>query len=111
MTVEDHLIVDPRVVAGQLATPEQAQNYVLERIQAVYETIRRQPPPPTDQLTSVAYLRWERKLMLYHGQAIGTLMALQAFGHVPIPMFETLKRQLLSALLHRTAEAALGVQP
>jgi len=105
--MNDRLIIDPNVVES-LATPEQAANYIRERIEYVRDAIRRQPPPPTDELSGIDYLRWERRLMLLHGQALGCLMFAQAFGHISIPVFQLLKQEILAAMLRKTSDVQLG---
>jgi hypothetical protein len=94
---DPRLILDPRVTP-LLATEEQAANYVRQRISAVKRMIQSQPPSPEDSFTGANYLAWHRKTMILYGQAIGSLMGLQAFGIISIPMFKGLKRELLSIL-------------
>lgn len=105
--MNDRLIVDPNVVQI-LDGPEQVTNYLRERIEEVRWQIRNRPPPPTDELTGVDYLMWERRVMMLHGQALGSLMFAQAFGHLGPELFQLLKNELLAALLLRTSEIQLG---
>jgi hypothetical protein len=95
-------------VIEQLRSPEEATNYIHERIDAVRQQMQRNPGPPTDELTSVEYLKWERRFLIEYGRAIGALQALQAFSKITIPMFEQMKNSLMGALLVRTADVQMG---
>ena len=88
-------------------TKEQAINYITERISSVRQMMAKQPPPATDNLTSLEYLRWERRFLMEYGRAIGALQGIQAFGHIDFYTFEQLKNQLLGTMLRRTSDVQM----
>jgi len=100
MTNESTLILDPSEVQA-FVSPEQAVNYIREKIEAVREQMAVMPPPPTDDLTSVEHLHWHNRLLILYGRAIGTLMAAQAFGHITVQTFQDLKKEAMGTMLRR----------
>lgn len=105
----DDLIVDPLAIA-RLNSPEEASNYIRERVGQVREQLAKCPPPPTSQLNALEYIKWERRLLMLHGQAAGALMFAQAFGHIPIPLFKQLKNEILGAMLRRASDVQMGIR-
>lgn len=109
MPIDDKLIIDPREMP-ELDTPEQASNFIQEKIHQARDLIKHRPPPPTNNLQALEYLRWERRLMIMHGQCIGALQALQAFNLLSIPQFQVLKGEILGTFLRKAADVQLGVE-
>jgi|WetSurMetagenome_2_1015567.scaffolds.fasta_scaffold265666_2 hypothetical protein len=105
----DRLILEPEIVRG--LTPDEAVNYVRHAIGKAREAVRKAPPPPTDEVTAIDHLVWERRVMSLHGQALGALMFATAFGVIPVALGEVLRQELKSAILHRMMEAMMGVVP
>jgi hypothetical protein len=103
----DTLIVDPAVV-GNLSSAEQASNYVSAKIEELRTLIRNEPPPKTAQVNCFEYIRWERRVLITHGQAVGALQALQAFGHISVPQFKVLKDKIIGVMLRKTADVQMG---
>lgn len=106
----DSLILSPNEVQ-KLRTPEEAVNFVDAEINAVLELLRVRPPPPTDQLSALEYMLWERRVMIIYGGAVKALDALHAFGHIPRPMFERLKRKAMGTMLPKVANVQMGTDP
>lgn len=109
MSEDPKLILNPAVV-NKLANEEQAVNYVKDRIEIMRQAISSQPPPPTNHFESSIYLSWHRKTMILYGQVIGALQALQAFGHISIPLFQQLKNEMLNELNKIMMKVQLGQQ-
>ena len=107
--MDDNLIIDPRAMP-ELNTPEQARNYVEEKIRDVADQMQRQPPPPTNQLNALPYIKWERRLLILHGQAVGALQALQAFDLLSVQQFQVLKNKIIGTMLRRAANVQMGLE-
>jgi len=107
MAEDPRLVLDPQEI-GALQNEIQAANYIRERIGKVKDELAAMPPLPEDPLTGSVYLSWHRKTMILYGQAIGALQAVQAFGHITIPMFVQLKRELISVLSGTMLQVQLG---
>ena len=105
--MNDNLIMDPSVVTS-LTSRDQAINFIREQIKRVRDEIARRPIPGTNEITSTDYVQWERKLMILHGRAMGSLQTLQAFGHLSIAEFKVLKREIIGAVVVKAADAQMG---
>ena len=103
----DLAVFDPRIV-GSLKGPDQAINFIRERVKIVRQEVIMMPGHGPGGLASRAYLRWERRLMILHGQAMGALQALQAFGFISIAEFKALKQEVIGSVLSRAADAQMG---
>jgi hypothetical protein len=103
----DLLSPDP-FVEGRKLTPEETQNYLVEQIGKVRNFWLSQPGPPTDEITSIQYLFWERRLMITYGMALGALLFAHAFQALQLPAFEELKRDLKGAMLRFAADVQIG---
>lgn len=99
-------IFDPEEFSQQV-TPEQALNYVREKIEKVRAEIDKMPAPASDELFSTdkvtEYQHWHNRLLIIYGQAVGAVAAAQAFGHISIPEFQVLKRDLMGVMQRRSA--------
>lgn len=105
---DDNLIMDPRVTE-HLKTNEEAVNYVDEFAKKVSRYMKEMPGPQTARLNAMAYVKWERRMLITYGRGVGALEALQAFGIIYISQFKTLKNKLMGAMLPRTASVQMGV--
>jgi hypothetical protein len=103
----ENLVFDPNVVQ-KLESNEAIRNYVDQRIETVRQMMESQPPPPTNELTSLAYLKWERRFLMTHGRAVEAICAAQAFGHITVEEFQTFKQKLIATTLLKTSAVQLG---
>jgi hypothetical protein len=98
--------LDPNAIS-QLRTEDEARNYVIEKIHN-YEEQRNRLIDPAVSLIASDFVLWERRLMIKHGEAIGALCALQAFGIISPEVFMQLKNLIISNTLYTAARAQLG---
>ena len=104
----DYQIIDPSVLST-IKTPEQAVNYIDDVINTIRALILKCPPPETARIDCAEYVRWERRVLITHGQAMGALQFAQAAGFISIPQFKILKNKIIGATLRRTADVQIGV--
>lgn len=94
-------LVDPtetvRLEAGQVTA------YVEARINALADRVRIVPPPPTDEISSQTYLRWERRLLVDYGRIIGALEALVTFKLLPEQVRKASAQRLMMIMSGRVA--------
>lgn len=106
-------MADPTMVeqakASRLLTAEAVARYLDDRVTVVADTMTARPLPPTDTVTSMAYLEWERRCLIEHGRAMGSMEALMAFGLASRAQYEAAKERLLWAVSLRVAQAGLGL--
>lgn len=95
--------------AAQLETSEAVARYLDAAVTRVSDTMTQRPAPPTDALTSMAYLEWERRCMVEHGRAIGAIESLQTFRLASRAQAEAARERLLWAVSLRVAQVSLGV--
>lgn len=106
----DNMLITPADFA-QLDTPEQAVNFVEFKIRCWTDWTLKQPPPPTDELTSREYLIWERRLLIAYGEVVGSMQALQACGKISIKQFKQLKLRVIAATVRKAGAVQMGVDP
>lgn len=95
----------------RLDTPEQAANFVEDKIQAWSDWTLRKPPPPTNVITSREYLIWERRLMMAYGEVVGAMQALYAVGKISAAQFKALKLRVISSAVRKAGAVQMGVDP
>jgi hypothetical protein len=106
----DNMLITPADFA-RLTTPEQAVNFVEHKIDVWVQWTLKQPPPPTDELTSRAYLIWERRLMMAYGEIVGAMQAMEAMGQISINQFKELKLRVIAATTRKAGAVQMGVDP
>lgn len=106
--MSNNLILDP-ADGPQLRTVEERRNYLRERIEAVRQAHRNQPPPPTNEITGVQYLVWDRHRMILHGRAIEAILEAYRRQEITAEEFKMLQNQFIAATIVRAAEVQLGV--
>lgn len=106
----DNMLITPADFAT-LDTPEQAVNFVEHKIKVWVDWTLTKPPPPTDDLTSRAYLIWERRHLIAYGEIIGAMQALQAFNKISIKQFKVLKLKVIAATVRKAGAVQMGVDP
>lgn len=107
MSEQENLVFDP-AVAQRLSTPEEIRNYVAERTDRYRALIASMPPPSTDEITSLAYLRWERRCMMAHGRAVESICFAQVFGMITPEEFIEFKNRLIATTLITVSNVQLG---
>jgi hypothetical protein len=100
---DDRVLLDG-AVTEQIKTAEQASNYIAERVEILNKHIANMPPPPTDSITASVATTWRNRLLILHGQAIGAIQALQAFGVISVEQYHQAKTRLLAVLSVRVAD-------
>lgn len=98
-------IVSPSVI-GKL-TREQVVNYIDQRIEELVAMIRCEPPPPTDEVTARLHVRWRHRMLIFYGQCVGTIRALQAVGVISIEQFNVSKAKLLATMTHKMTNVVM----
>lgn len=104
----DESLLDPRA-AAQLETAEAVARYLDAAVTRVADFMIARPAPPTDTITSVAYLEWERRCLIEHGRAMGAIEALSTFRLASRAQVEAARERLLWAVSLRVAQASLGL--
>jgi hypothetical protein len=96
------------IVTKTLKTTEEATNFIVDQIGTVRKHLQNQPPPDTDEITSMKFVKWERRYLIDYGQAMGMIRFAQAFGHIPVELFKDLKNRLIGTVLRKTADVQAG---
>jgi hypothetical protein len=98
--------LDPRVIQS-LSTKTEITNYVRSVI-AEAKMVMSQRPSTALAMTDLAYVRWERRLMIKYGMAAQSVVDAHVFGLLSLEEMLALQKEVTAILLVTSAEAQLG---